>query len=209
MSVCFSPGTALFDITPVENLFIETAMREAPGDFVKVYIYGLMLCYHPELSQGSYHDIAVALNLSADQVEAAFGFWQHRGFVNIAQTTPPQVEYKNIQLSYSNAAQPKAAENDEYTMLREQLNTIFEKDRVLNHNELRMVNTWLSELHMDAAAIVLLVKMCCAEKGMKVHFNYINAVIQERSAAGSCSFEDVDTYLKLRDANKSGAAHIL
>ena len=48
MAMCsFSDPFSMFDVTPVENLFIEEYMLRAPGAFVKVYIYGLRLCSHP------------------------------------------------------------------------------------------------------------------------------------------------------------------
>ena len=48
MAMCsFADRFSMFDVTPVENLFIEEYMLRAPGDYVKVYIYGLRLCYHP------------------------------------------------------------------------------------------------------------------------------------------------------------------
>ena len=42
----FDDQFTMFDITPLENIFIDEYMLRAPGDFVKVYLYGLMLCYH-------------------------------------------------------------------------------------------------------------------------------------------------------------------
>ena len=33
--------------TPVENLFIEEFMVKAPGEFVKVYLYGLRFAMYP------------------------------------------------------------------------------------------------------------------------------------------------------------------
>ena len=44
----FDERYAMFDITPVENQFILEYLPEAKGDYVKVYLYGLMRCYHPE-----------------------------------------------------------------------------------------------------------------------------------------------------------------
>ena len=41
MAMCsFADRFSMFDVTPVENLFIEEYMLRAPGDYVKVYIYG-------------------------------------------------------------------------------------------------------------------------------------------------------------------------
>ena len=44
----FDEGAAVFDATPVDNMFITEYMLSAPGDFVKVYLYALMLCRHPQ-----------------------------------------------------------------------------------------------------------------------------------------------------------------
>ena len=38
----FADGASMFSTTPVENLFMLEFMPNAPGDFVRVYLYGLM-----------------------------------------------------------------------------------------------------------------------------------------------------------------------
>ena len=50
--------------TPVENLFIEEFMVKAPGEFVKVYLYGLRFALFPmEGSQLTSEDFAKALQI--------------------------------------------------------------------------------------------------------------------------------------------------
>ena len=44
----FDERYAMFDTTPVDNQFILEYLPSAPGDAVKVYLYGLLRCYHPE-----------------------------------------------------------------------------------------------------------------------------------------------------------------
>lgn len=44
----FDEHYASFDITPLDNQFILEFMPAAKGDYVKVYLYGLMQCYHPQ-----------------------------------------------------------------------------------------------------------------------------------------------------------------
>ena len=43
----FDNRFGMFDVTPVENMFLQEYMPSASGDFIKVYLYGLMQCYHP------------------------------------------------------------------------------------------------------------------------------------------------------------------
>ena len=68
----------MFDVTPLENLFIEEYMLRAPGDFVKVYIYGLRLCYHP-VEDATVPAISRALGLEEKTVLDAFAYWERVG----------------------------------------------------------------------------------------------------------------------------------
>lgn len=74
----FDQQYAMFDATPVQNQFILEYMPSAPGDYVKVYLYGLMRCCHPSeemtLAQMS-HD----LNLSEEDIRAAYRHWERPG----------------------------------------------------------------------------------------------------------------------------------
>ena len=79
MAMCsFADRFSMFDVTPVENLFIEEYMLRAPGDYVKVYIYGLRLCYHP-VKEASVTSIARALGLEEKTVMDAFAYWERVG----------------------------------------------------------------------------------------------------------------------------------
>ena len=79
MAFCaFDDSAALFDSTPVENMFITEYMLRAPGDFVKVYLYALMLCYHPS-PRMSLSAMAKDLDMQEEDVERAFKYWARDG----------------------------------------------------------------------------------------------------------------------------------
>ena len=44
----FAEETVLFGATAVENEFIMEYMLQAPGDFVRVYLYMLFQCQYPQ-----------------------------------------------------------------------------------------------------------------------------------------------------------------
>ncbi len=69
MNIRFSPDAARRELTPVDNLFFLNFMPDADGTFVKVYLFGLMQCYH-----GSLSDVAIgdALGIPESQVRCAF-----------------------------------------------------------------------------------------------------------------------------------------
>lgn len=66
-------------MTRVENLFINEFLPDAPGDYVKVYLYGLMYAQYDEEIESLM--IARALDMSEGEVEDAWGYWEARGLV--------------------------------------------------------------------------------------------------------------------------------
>ena len=72
MPLCsFSENYLMLGVTPVENLFIQEYLPRASGDYVRVYLYGLMQCYHPS-EEMSLDRTAHILDLSVDTVRDAF-----------------------------------------------------------------------------------------------------------------------------------------
>lgn len=65
--------------TKVENLFISEYLPNAPGEYIKVYLFGLMYAqYEVEPNR---QEIAKLLGISADEVEEAWIYWDSKGLV--------------------------------------------------------------------------------------------------------------------------------
>ena len=79
-------------------------MPNADGDFVKVYLYGLMQCYHP-VQSASIETIARELRMEVRQVENAFGYWERVGLVRRVSDNPPAYAYINLKQLELNRAQ--------------------------------------------------------------------------------------------------------
>jgi hypothetical protein len=89
MSFCsFSENAGMFDVTPIENLFLLEYLPTAPEDFLKVYLYARMLCLHPELGE-SMDELARALNMDEDKVFDAMTYWERQGLVRRLTDRPP------------------------------------------------------------------------------------------------------------------------
>ena len=91
----FDTKYAMFDITPVENQFILEYLPAAKGDYVKVYLYGLMRCYHPEEDM-NLDRMSHELNMTREDVINAFGYWERRRLVRRISDNPPKWQYVNI-----------------------------------------------------------------------------------------------------------------
>ncbi len=65
--------------TRVENLFINEFLPEAPGEYVKVYLFGLMYAQYDQVINSA--KLSMILGLSEDEIEEAWIYWESKGLV--------------------------------------------------------------------------------------------------------------------------------
>lgn len=149
MAYCKFPADhRLFDITPVENLFIMEHMPTAPGDYVRVYLYGLMLCRYPDESVTA-EDFAKTLNMKAEDVASAFRYWERAGLVMRMSDRPPCYQYISPRTA-ALAGMTEADDNDPYRYKDyfNGLQRIFGSDRLLDPNEQAKALDWIETLKL-------------------------------------------------------------
>ena len=156
-------------MTPVDNLFFTVFMPEADGTFVKVYLYGLMQCYHGSLADDS---IAEQLGITETEVRCAFVYWQARGLVRIVSDEPLTVEYLL-------AGQPALTEATavKYRPFIEAVNALL-APRQLDLREMKAMYDCIELYGLDEATVLELVAYCIEQKGKRVSTNYILAAAQ-------------------------------
>lgn len=69
--------------TEIENLFINEFLPAAPGDYVKVYLFGLMCARHGQDIDTK--KLALILGLSERDVKEAWIYWEAKGLVRIVR----------------------------------------------------------------------------------------------------------------------------
>ena len=67
--------------TKIENLFISEYLPDAPGDYVKVFLFGLMYAQYELAPDRS--ELAKLLKLSTEEIAEAWIYWESRGLVRI------------------------------------------------------------------------------------------------------------------------------
>lgn len=70
--------------TKVENLFISEYLPDAPGEYVKVFLFGLMHAQYD--MEPNRHELANLLGMSEQEVEEAWIYWESRGLVKISRS---------------------------------------------------------------------------------------------------------------------------
>lgn len=166
----FDQQYAMFDATPVQNQFILEYMPTAPGDYVKVYLYGLMRCCHPSeemtLAQMS-HD----LNLSEEDIRAAYRHWERRGLVRRVSDEPPVYQYVSV---YQQFLMRDAAPRDTaYEDFAESLYALFGEDRQLHGRETTMAYEWVEDMGLPQEVVLMLVNYMITNHGK--HFSFATA----------------------------------
>ena len=136
--------------TTVENLFINEFLPDAPGDCVKVFLFGLMYAQIGE--DVDTRTMAITLGMSENDVENAWKYWESKGLVAISgsqETGDCEIEFvrqidqfygKSIEETYhavteglsdNTAEAEKSAEEIIANLINQQLKEIFDKYQMM------------------------------------------------------------------------------
>ncbi len=157
MPLCsFADGAAMFDVTPIENLFLLEYLPTAPEDFLRVYLYARMLSLHPELG-GDLGSMAKALRIEEDTVYDAFSYWERQGLVRRLTDRPPTYEMLPLRAEGAAACAPMERDYYEYREFNAALQTLFGSN-LLHPQEYRTANDWLNILGFEQEAVLRMVE---------------------------------------------------
>lgn len=189
--------------TDVENIFINEYMPTAPGEYVKVFLYGLLYSQNP--GEMTHAQMARQLGMSEEQLEEAWIYWENLGVVTkkyIINSGSYGIEFKNLRsLMYSGELNaPKKEEqnvsadvltNNALKELTTEVEVYF--GRPLSSKELLEVGAWLEEIGATKEVITGAVEYCI-EKGKK-SINYITKVVLQWTKDGFKTSEDIKNHL--------------
>lgn len=172
MPICsFSESYLLLGVTPVENIFIQDYLPHAPGDYVRVYLYGLMQCYHPTEDM-TLSRIAHLLDLTEDTVQAAFQYWERQGLVQRVSDNPPSYQYLNLTASVTSESPMEKAvyKHRDFNTKMQQLFG----NRLLHPAEFMTACEWVEDLHLPEEVVLIMVEHFIASKGRSFQFRQLN-----------------------------------
>lgn len=107
----FESGNDNLGITPVENAFINLYMPQAHGDYVKVYLYGLKLCFGQSAIPVDDSSLSQELHMTEGDVRKAWAYWQEQGILSVTYGADGQadVQFFNIPALILNGPKPRPA----------------------------------------------------------------------------------------------------
>ena len=155
MTFAFDEQFTMFDITPVENQFILEQLPEAKGDYVKVYLYGLLHCYHPR-EDVTPDSMSRDLNIPKDEILAAFRYWERHGAVRRISDHPPAWQYINFKQRSSSSF---IEVDPEYAEFCKSLESSFKGRREFSGSEMAAIYEWKEgNMQLPAEVIIMLLK---------------------------------------------------
>jgi len=208
MAFCsFDDSAALFDATPVENMFITEYMLRAPGDFVKVYLYGLMLCYH-HAERMSLASMARDLDVTPEDVERAYRYWEREGLVRQTGDNPVCYTYYNLkQITLTRAEKPSEQLYNRYFMdeVRRTLDA-----QTLGESDYQTILDWVQVYELPEEVVIMLLSNE-KEKSRtgRVSFKIANRVAQEWAQSGVKTIEDADRMLVISGQRETELKRLL
>lgn len=199
--------------TDIENIFINEYMPLAPGEYVKVYLYGLFYS-HTDMDL-THSQMAMQLNLTEVQVEEAWEFWSQLGIVEkIQKGKDYDIEFKQLRsLMYGSKSytqkedvlkeehyeEAKNALREEQSLYDEQIkNLVLGVEALLGKplspKDTREIICWVEETGATLDVIRGAVAYCI-EKG-KTGINYMTKVVEQWTCDGLKTEDDVKNRLQ-------------
>jgi DNA replication protein DnaD len=202
----FDEQYPLFDATPVENLFVQEYMPAAKGDYVKVYLYGLMHTFHPTAGM-TLTVMARDLGLSEEDVLSAYRYWERKGLVQRTADNPPAFRYINAkQLLFMRQC---PTEDKQYTQFADALYAAFGEDRQLHGQETSLAYEWVEDLKLPPEVVLMLVQHLISTRGKHFSFKGAQKLAVQLAEENVHTIEDAEIVLSRSKAILEGTRKIL
>lgn len=188
----FDEQYAYYGVTPVDNQFILEYLPNATGDAVRVYLYGLMQCYHPQ-SAMTLAQMARELNLGEEAILAAYRHWERKGLVRRIADNPPVYRYVSLkQLTMTGGAVPV---DQEYESFAAGVYSLFGNDRRLHGGEISRCYEWVEEMGLPADVVLYLIREMITQRGKNVAMPTIEKRAAMLAEEGVRTVEDAQAVL--------------
>ena len=184
----------LYDITPLENMFIQQYLVKSPGDYVKVYIYCLNCCYYPDGSRITYDSIASSLKLSNDDVQRALRYWSRLGIMTVENKDDSlEIEMHSMKDIFLKCEFSDKIELYKYADFNNALSEAF-APRILDTQDYLLYQDMITMFDVSEEYVIEAVKYSVkATKNPDVPYKYVEKVIE---AWKNDNINDVDTLKK-------------
>jgi len=188
---------------PVSIDFIENFMPYAPGDYIKVYLFGLLASSVG--GEVSAQGIGRSLHLTELQIEEALDYWHNKGAVMLSGQNPTTCVF-TVPAPDPQPNVPKLYPNQSY---------IADVQALLNRNlstgEIKNILDFTTVYGLPQEIVLMLVRHCSGEavRGRNVSVAYLDKVAMSWADAGVDTIEKAQQKIGAYTAAASGALRVI
>ncbi len=195
--------------THVENIFINEYMPQAPGNYVKVYLFALM--YADFDKNMTNETIAKHLGMEDEDVLKAWSYWEKLGvirkhFINPGDKFHYQVEFINLKgLVYGKKSKARKQDSKVPDRLKglmdnKDIKKMYSRieqitGRLFEGNEPIEILSWITDYNATPEMILYAYSYCVKKKGHSNH-KYVAAVVKEWANQGLKTKDQIEDYLE-------------
>ncbi len=188
---------------PVSIEFIENFMPNAPGDYIKVYLFGLLASSTG--SEVSAQIIGRSLHLTELQIEEALEYWHNKGAVVLSGQNPTTCVFSAPSPDQL-PCNPKLYPDKSYIADVQAL-----LNRTLSTAEIKTILDFTTVYGLQHEIVLMLVRHCSGDsvRGKNVSIAYLDKVAMSWADAGVDSIEKAQQKIGAYTAAASGALRVI
>ncbi len=203
----YSANNPLSDIIPLEGTFVASFLNEMPPLTVKVYLYLLYLCNHPEIKATSLMEIAKNINCTVLELNVSLEYLSKKHLINHT-SRPFSFEILSVQIASKNSGIYTADSLTAYSDYFAGIRALF-PGRSITNSEYDKARDWVEIYGLSVEASLLLISHCINLKDNSISFTYIDKVAQSWSNDNIITVEKAEEFLSIEEAKKHEVSKLL
>ena len=195
----------LFSYTPLPDVFLSEYLSQAPGDYIKVYLYLVFLSkYNREIKL---NDLSKKVALPLNIIQEAMKYWEENGVITKKGSDYIVNHLQEIELNklYSPkiAVSKEAIQNMEKDKSRsnaiENINTTFFQG-IMSPSWYSDIDLWFKKYEFDEEVMIALFRYCFDKSAL--HRNYVKTVAEAWHGNHIKTFSQLDEYFENQEKLK-------
>ena len=157
-----------YSTLPLERLFVSDYLPAAKGDYVKVYLYALLLSQTPG-SDSSPAALAQELSLAESEVEAALRYWERRRLLVRLSDEPREYCVRSAALLSFSGGHGLDADSA-YVAFSEDVYALFGDRRKIRPAEIALAWEWVQDVGLPQEVVLMLLSHMI--ESHRIHFKF-------------------------------------
>lgn len=189
----------IFSTTPLSDIFFTEYISEAPGDYIKIYLYCLFLSkYNKEIKL---NDLSKKLALPIKVIQEALSYWETVGLITKKENgfivnSIQEIELHKLYSPNISLSKEKIEDNSKKqsrAKIIENINTTFFQG-IMSPSWYNDIDLWFKKYNFDEEVMLALFRYCFEKSAL--HKNYVSTVAEAWYSNNIKTFDDLDEYFE-------------